>query len=95
MIKTINDYDFRAAFADCGRGDSFSSEALGAIFEYLEEFEDIDLDPIAIDCEYCEYTSLEEFQGDYSAEEYPDMDSVRDATAVIEWGAAAFVIVSF
>ena len=44
-------------FKDCGRGDQFSYDALGAIMDYLEETSDgvFDLDVIGICCEFSEY----------------------------------------
>ena len=59
MIQTITVSDFRTAFHQCGRGNQFSYEALGLIFDYIEEFEDstgeqVELDVIAICCEWSE-----------------------------------------
>ena len=59
MIQTISVYDFRDAFKRYGRGDQFSYEGLELIFDYIEEYEDstgeqVELDPIAICCEWCE-----------------------------------------
>lgn len=48
---------FREEFAACGRKDQFSYEALGLIFDYIEENDpDYELDVIAICCEYSEDT---------------------------------------
>ena len=59
MIQTITVSDFRTAFHQCGRGNQFSYEALGLIFDYIEEYEgstseQIELDVIGICCEWCE-----------------------------------------
>lgn len=61
MIQTITVSDFRTAFHQCGRGDQFSYEALGLIFDYIEDCErelgeQVELDPIAICCEWSEDT---------------------------------------
>jgi hypothetical protein len=61
MIQTVNLHDFRQAFHDCGRGEQFSYEALGLIFEYYEQYEDdtgeqVNLDVIAICCDLAELT---------------------------------------
>jgi hypothetical protein len=61
MIQTISVYDFRDAFKRCGRGDQFSYEGLGLIFDYIEDYEDstgeqVELDPISICCEWREQT---------------------------------------
>ena len=56
MIQTINVSDFRAAFHSMGRKDQFSYEGLGALFDYLEEFDggSYELDVIALCCDYSE-----------------------------------------
>jgi hypothetical protein len=61
MKTTVNLYDFRQAFADCGRADQFSYEGLEILFDYLEQYEEdtgeeIDLDVIALCCDYAEGT---------------------------------------
>ena len=46
---------FRDQFARCGRKDQFSYEALGLLFDYREEIDpDMELDVIAICCDYSE-----------------------------------------
>jgi hypothetical protein len=59
MIQTINKYGFEQAFKQAGRGEQFSYAALGALFDYFEEYEEstgeqIELDVVAICCEYSE-----------------------------------------
>jgi hypothetical protein len=59
MKTTISRYDFERAFVDAGRKDQFSYEALGLLYDYLEEYEEstgeeIELDVIALCCEYTE-----------------------------------------
>lgn len=56
MKLTIeNASQFRDEFRQCGRHTQFSYEALGLLFDYLEEIDpDYDLDVIAICCEYSE-----------------------------------------
>jgi len=56
------------------RGNQFSYEALNMLFNYFEEFdEDMELDVIAICCEYSE-SSVEQIIRDYSI----DCDGVED-----------------
>ena len=46
---------FRDQFRQCGRGDQFSYEGLGLLFDYLEEIDpQYDLDVIALCCDYSE-----------------------------------------
>lgn len=60
MIYTeINESSFRDAFHRAGRGDQFSYDALGVLFEYLDESshgKQYELDVIAICCDFAEDT---------------------------------------
>jgi hypothetical protein len=59
MIYTTidNASQFRDEFHRCGRGTQFSYEALGLLFDWFDELgEDIELDVIAICCDYSEDT---------------------------------------
>ena len=98
MIKTINEYDFSKAFHNMGRGEQFSSCGLSALFEYFEMLEDegdqMELDVIAICCEYAEYDSLAEFQEDYSSE-YESIDDRERETEVIRIDDDSFIIAQF
>ena len=70
MKTTVTKYDFERAFVTAGRKDQFSYEGLAVLFDYLEELEastgeEIELDVIAICCEYAEATHAELIR-DYS-----------------------------
>lgn len=56
MKLTIeNASQFRDEFRQCGRADQFSYEALGLLFDYLEDVDnDYDLDVISLCCMYAE-----------------------------------------
>jgi hypothetical protein len=59
IVQTLDKYSFVEAFKQSSRKDQFSYEALGAIFEYMEEYsantgEPIELDIVAICCEWSE-----------------------------------------
>ena len=61
MKTTVNVYDFHSAFKCANRAESFSDAALNVLFDYFEEYEEstgeeIELDVIAICCEYSEDT---------------------------------------
>ena len=76
MKQTINFYDFQKAFQEL-RPNSFSYEGLRALFEYLEELEDstgegIELDVIALCCDFIEYESAEEYHNYYSEQNIED-----------------------
>ena len=64
MKQSISKYQFERAFADCGRENQFSREALELLFDWFEQYEEdcgteIDLDPIAICCDFTEATRAE------------------------------------
>jgi len=101
LKKTIDLYEFRKEFEDYDRADNFSYAALDALYDYFEELEDdtgeqIELDVIGICCDYTEYASLQEFREEqgYDEEDYPDMDSLRDCTEVIEFDGG-FIVQDF
>jgi hypothetical protein len=99
MKTTVNRHDFVRAFETCGRKDQFSTAALFALFEYLEEYEDscgveLELDPIAICCEWAEYPSALAAAKEYGFKEVCGNDSdcepealewLRDHTQVVEF----------
>jgi hypothetical protein len=100
MKKTINYYDFRAEFRAFGREDQFTRQGLKALFDYLEELgddcgEEIELDVIALCCEFVEYDSLEDFHSEYDKDDYPTLEVLRDHTQVIEIDNESFIIAAF
>lgn len=79
MIQTVNLSEFRSAFHNMGRGEQFSYEALGCIFEYYEQYEQdtgeqVELDVIAICCDLSELTP-DDFRDQYAV---PGDTSVMD-----------------
>ena len=100
MKITINEYQFEQAFRDAGRGDNFSYAGLQALFEYLQSYEDdggeeIELDVIALCCEFTEYEDLDEFQANYG-EDYETIDDIEYETIVIPIaGTDGFIIQDF
>jgi hypothetical protein len=93
MKTTISIYDFRDAFHQMGRGEQFSYDGLRVLFEALEEYEDdagseVELDVIALCCEYSEDTP-EEIAQNYGIELEDDgnelnnvLDYLHDHTMV-------------
>ena len=93
MKRTINKWEFRDAFRDMGRGGQFSYYGLDALFEHLEGYEkdtgeEIELDVIALCCDYSEYgTALEaarEYGNDWSPVLFDDDGEERPANEVKE-----------
>ena len=95
MKQTINEYQFTEAFKRI-RPNNFSYEGLKALFEWFEEFEndtgeEMELDVIAICCDYMEYDSLNEYNRDYD-KEYEEIDEIADDTTLIKIDDERFII---
>jgi len=100
MKQTISFGQFQDAFYNMDRQNQFSYKGKKALFEYLEEYEDstgeqIELDVIALCCDYTEYDSLEDFHLEYDAEEFPDKLAIEWHTMFIPIDDDAFIIQSF
>lgn len=77
MKKTINFYEFCDEFNSMNRENNFSYAGKRALFDYLEDYEnecntEIELDVIAICCEYTEYSDVEEFISNHGNKYSPD-----------------------
>jgi len=106
MKQTISKYNFTEAFRTMGRSDNFSYEGLQALFDHLEDYEEdtgeeIELDVIAICCDYTEYDSALEAAEEYGftpdededeeEQEEAAMDYLNDRTTVIHVGAGVII----
>jgi len=93
IIKTIDLYDFRRAFADLNRADYFSYEGLNALFEWLAEDTGTpyELDVIALCCEFTEYNDLAEIQDNYSSTVIDSVEDLRDYTSVREFAGGIII----
>ena len=99
MKQTVNFCEFTDRFRDMDRNNNFSYEGKRALFDYLEEYEEsigeeIELDIIALCCEYSEYENLKDFQSNYG-DGYETMESIEDHTTVIKINDDAFLIADF
>ena len=95
---------FRDQFHRAGRGDQFSYEGLGLLFDYLEEIDpDYDLDVIALCCEYSEasYAEIAEMYGIDLNGVHEDkmseviMDYLSDNTAIVGETNSGFIYQQF
>ncbi len=89
MKQTITEHQFIEAFRNAGRESQFSVPARRALFAHLEEFEEesgkeLELDPIAICCEFAEYPSALEAAKAYGFDEVCGDDTDCE-TEAIEW----------
>ena len=87
MKQTIDVHDFRDAFGACNRADNFSYEGLGALFDYLEQLEEdigeeMELDVIAICCDFTEWDSIYDYNSSYDTE-YKDLEELSEAVTTI------------
>ncbi len=100
MKKIINYRDFERAFCDHGRADQFSPEGLRVLFDHLEEYEqetgqDIELDVIAICCDFVEYENFAEFKADYRELDINSIKDIKNYTQVIPINNESFIIQVF
>jgi hypothetical protein len=99
MKTTLSVYDFRDAFIRAGRKDQFSYDALGLIYDYLEEIDsDYDLDVIGLCCELSE-ESPQEIARNYAIDLEDDgnellnvLDYLHDHTTVIGTTSAGSIV---
>lgn len=96
MKQTVTEYHFVDSFRACGRESQFSVPARRALFAYLEDYEkstgtELELDPIGICCEWCEYPSALEAAKAYGYQEGIDSKSetplewLQNRTQVVEF----------
>ena len=95
MKRTINFNDFVDEFNRFeDRKDQFSYHGKRALFEHVENYEEdtgkqIELDIVALCCEFTEFANLEEFQEVYHSnylrkgEEYDTIEAIEERTIVI------------
>lgn len=98
MKTTVSLYEFREAFRKI-RPNNFSYEGLEALFDFLEQLEEdtgqeMELDVIAICCDFSEYQDLADFQVAYG-EEYETMEDVEQETIVIMVDDERFIVQDF
>lgn len=96
MRITINKSQFRDEFARQGRGNQFSYEALGLLFDYFEDCGlDYELDVIGICCEFVEMSKEEICEG-YNISTDKDIELLfQDSTIYIGATDAGHVFAQF
>jgi len=93
MKMTVTRHMFHDAFKAMER-DNFSYEGLNALFEYMDDL-DVELDVIALCCDFTEYRSLEAFQADYDKDKYKTLGDIEDETVVIPVTDGGFIVQAF
>ena len=97
MIIQVTESIFVNAFDAMGRGDQFSCSGLRALFHYLDDMgsdTSIELDVIALCCEFVEFNSLDDFRDQYG-EQYRSLSDIEQETTVIDIDVERFIVVSF
>ena len=85
MKQTVYLEDFRRAFQST-RPNNFSHQGLIALYDYFQNLEDdigeeLDLDVIAICCDYSEYKNFQELKKEYL--DYETLEDFQNKTTVI------------
>ena len=85
MKKSVSIIDFMYAFEKT-RPANFTYEGLECLYNYLIDYEqdtgtEIELDVIALCCDYSEYKDLEEYRKNYSS--IRSIKDIKDATTFI------------
>ena len=97
MKQIITESQFINAFKSWDTyKNQFSYEGLKALFEWFEELEndigeEMELDVVAICCDFTEYESLKEYNEDYD-KEYEEIDEIADDTTLIKIDDERFII---
>ncbi len=103
LVKKVYFNDFLEEFKKYNREDQFTYLGKKALFEYLNQLsedigEPIELDIIAICCEFTEYDNLKEFNDDYGYSIGNNINSIEDVnnyTIVIPIDEQSFIIQDF
>jgi len=87
MKTTVSKYDFREAFRTMGRQDQFTYDALGLLFDWVEELDEAcgtetELDVIAFCCDFSE-EPWEDIADNYSIDTAHDKNE-EDAKQTVE-----------
>ena len=89
MIQTVNFNTFHDSFTAI-RPDNFTYAGLRALFDYFDDMADIELDVIAICCEFSQYTEEEAITA-YGM----TIEELEERTTVIRTGDDTIIIQDF
>lgn len=96
IISNVTLNNFRDEFTACNRADQFSYEGLDALYELLEDFSQdmpIELDVIALCCDFTEYSDLSEALGNYNS--MASLEDLHDNTLVLELDNGGLILQNF
>lgn len=99
LVKKVSFNDFIEEFKKYNREEAFTYQGKKALFNYLEDIgEPIELDIIAICCDFTEYSDLKEFNDDYGYSIGHNISSIDDIdyyTTLIKIDDERFIIQNF
>ena len=92
--------DFIRRFDEMGRKDQFSYDGKVALYDHLNNLsddtgDDIELDVIALCCEWSEYDSLQDAKDAYDAYDFEDYTGLEDITTVLYTRGDSVVVRDF
>lgn len=98
MKTNVSKCDFHDAFINMNRGNNFSPEGLNALYDHMIEYEEgcgieIELDVIALCCEFTEYGGIEEVKENYG--DIENVEDLRDHTTVIDVSNGGLIIQNY
>jgi hypothetical protein len=99
MKQTVHFEDFHNAFKS-SRPNQFSYQGLKTLYENLTQYEEdcgqeLDLDVIALCCDYSEYKSLKDFQENYN-NDYNSIEDIENNTTVYQIpNSSGFIVQNF
>ena len=97
MYKNVGMCDFMYEFRGTQYQNNIRYEGLQALFEYIEEYEEvegheIELDIVAIACDWTEYEDINEIKKYYNVE---SIEELEEQTVVIEVKNGHLIILDF
>ena len=96
IISNVTLTDFRNEFTAYNRAEQFSYEGLDALYELLEDCSQdmpIELDVIALCCDFTEYSDLAEALGNY--DRMTSLEDLHDNTLVLELDNGGLILQNF
>ena len=102
MKQTVTEYMFVDSFRHAGRGSQFSVPARRALFAHFEQFEEdtdteIELDPVAVCCDFAEYPSALSaaeaygFKDGIDSKDETPLEWLQNRTQVIEFDGGVVI----
>ena len=97
IIKELTFYDFAQAFENHNRQNQFTRAGLSALYDYLEEYseelgDDLELDVIALCCEFTEYKTIKDALEEYN---FTSIQELTDNTFILHTNDGGIIVQDF